>query len=148
MTFKISQPNENRQIFVEIGNLNKISKEAIKRAFFTFGNDLVRETRRLITEPPKTGRIYRIRRRGRIVNHRASAPGEAPANLSGRLRRSTNFKVRGSLQMEIGENTPYAGFLELGTKKMAARPHLIKAINKKRENLQLHFQREMNRMLK
>lgn len=73
----------------------------------------------LILSPPKSGRIYR--RRG--VAHRASAPGEAPANDTGRLvnsRRIELFPER--LRARLTFSTSYAALLELGTSRMEARP--------------------------
>jgi hypothetical protein len=63
--------------------------------------------------------------------HQASAQGEAPANRTGRLYQSGNYGVRNWQQGYIGESVDYAVFLELGTRKMIKRPHLIAAINNK-----------------
>ena len=68
---------------------------------------------------PKSGRVYNIRigRGGRILknikSHQASAPGESPAVISGKLRNSLYSRVEGSNQLRIGANTPYARILEL-----------------------------------
>ena len=90
----------------------------IRSALYTIGAEDVRHLQRLITNPPKTGRFY--------GKHQASAPGEAPANRTGRLAKSADFIVRGTSQLEVGEKAPYAKFLEEGTKKMEPRPHVAR----------------------
>lgn len=64
-----------------------------------------------------SGRIYRLSG-GRM--HRASAPGEYPANRSGALEKSIRTRV-GATQMVIGTGVFYARFLRSGTRKMARR---------------------------
>lgn len=98
-------------------------KEGVKDTWYIIGPKLRDETRRLIYEPPKTGRIYNIYGR----RHQASAPGQSPANLTGRLAQSNDYTVRGHDSLEFGERAPYARFLEEGTRKIAQRPHLIRA---------------------
>ena len=63
-----------------------------------------------------TGRIYR-RKRG---YHQASAPGEFPANDTGRLLASMKRSVS-SDEAKIGTNMFYAKYLREGTRKMARR---------------------------
>lgn len=82
--------------------------------------------KRLMSQPGR-GRTYR---RGGVT-HRASAPGDPPATDLGRLRAATTSQLavdeRG-LHARIGSNYPVQLFLELGTRKMAARPHLRPAL--------------------
>jgi HK97 gp10 family phage protein len=83
---------------------------------------------------PGTGRTYR---RASVV-HVASAPGKPPAVDTGRLRASytwrTGVDARGPY-VEIGTNVLYAPFLEFGTRRMAARPHLRPAVNELRKEI-------------
>jgi len=126
----------NKRAYKSIENANRAFFKGINRAFNIMGKEIDRERRRLILEPPKTGRIYRIRGR----THQASAPGEAPANLTGGLVRSGDHKVSG-LFLRGGEKKvngkDYPKFLEYGTSKMSPRPHVIKAINSKRRDTRL-----------
>lgn len=94
-------------------------------------------TRRIIRKGPKTGRIY-YWWGGRSRRHQASAPGQAPANMRGRLRRGVNFRVMGNDKMEFGDTVFYGLYLEQGTKKMKPRPHLSTAV---RANLRYAEQR-------
>lgn len=103
-------------------------RQSCRLAFYHIGKENVRITRDLIKKGPKTGRLYRIA--GRKRRHRASAPGEPPANLTGRLRRGVNFVVKGTDQMQFGDTVFYGFYLERGTRKMRPRPHLKPAITK------------------
>ena len=58
----------------------------------------------------------------------ASAPGEAPAIQSGRLFRSLLTSFPSALTGELLVDTPYARFLEDGTKFLAPRPFIAPAI--------------------
>jgi len=63
----------------------------------------------------RSGRIYRIGKKGRI--HQASAPGEAPASLTGRLRQSITHQIlwEGDLVWgEVGTTLPQSAILEFG----------------------------------
>lgn len=74
----------------------------------------------------KTGRMYR-RPGGGL--YQASAPGEPPAIRSGELLRSIGqptFPAPNIGQMRIG--APYAGKLERGSVKVAARPFVHPAV--------------------
>lgn len=79
------------------------------------------DAQRRVLSGPKTGRIYR---RGRANFHRASAPGEAPANDFGFLVGSIKLDVTQELNVKLRAVAPYAVHLEYGTKNMAARPFL------------------------
>lgn len=57
-------------------------------------------------------------------NHQASAPGSPPANWSGHLRDSSFTPLTNDAHLPgIMTNALYAGYLEDGTSKMAARPY-------------------------
>jgi len=117
----------SREVLLDISDLANKQKSNIRNALHDIGEEVKRENKRLIKEGPKTGRIYRYNGK----NHQASAPGEPPANRSGRLMKSSNYRVRNHQEMNIGEEAIHAVFLENGTRKMKPRPHLIRAINNK-----------------
>lgn len=139
--FDLRPDPKNREVEVLIRNHKLITRRGIRMAYFRIGSDLVKEARRLILEGPKTGRIYIIKG----VRHQASAPGEAPANLTGLLRRSIAYQQRSGGQMAFGARTEYAPWLELGTRdgRIAPRPYLIKAINNLQKNSREHLEREI-----
>lgn len=74
----------------------------------------------------KSGRIYKVSRTGRP--HQASAPGEAPAVLTGFLQNSILARFPSTLQGEITIGAAYAAYLEYGTARMAPRPYVAPAI--------------------
>jgi hypothetical protein len=74
------------------------------------------DAQRRVLKGPKTGRWY-----GR---HRASAPGEAPANDTGFLAGSIKIEVTEKLQVDLRALAPYAIHLEYGTVNMRPRPFL------------------------
>lgn len=110
---------------------------------------IVDESRRLMDESTPSGRVYRrgsikgrrtkqgvkagLRRSGKtrmIVGsrfHRASAPGQPPAEDTGRLYRSINVRrmAKGNYRVRFGGA---AGYLEFGTRNMDARPFIIPAV--------------------
>ena len=74
---------------------------------------------------PKHGSIY-ILWGGAM--HVASAPGEAPAIVSGALYNATNAIPKAEMEWWVVMGTEYALHLELGTRRMAARPSLGPAV--------------------
>lgn len=82
--------------------------------------------------PSRSGRQYK---RGQKT-HTASAPGEAPAIDTGRLRQSVAStpprKEGRSFVAETGMATEYAEKLELGTERIAPRPSVSLLAHEKR----------------
>ena len=78
----------------------------------------------------KSGRVYNIKGPPKRT-HRASAPGEAPANDTGRLAESIQSSIEGKTA-EVFTNMEYAPWLEFGTQKMEPRPFLFPAVEKER----------------
>lgn len=65
-----------------------------------------------------------------------SAPGEPPGVVTGTLRRSYTHEVEKTphgIVGRVGTNMGYALPLELGTSKMAARPHIRPGLEKSRK---------------
>jgi hypothetical protein len=69
---------------------------------------------------PKTGILYVLRSPDR--EHRASAPGEAPATDTGRLANSVLFRSLPSARAEVFTDVVYGAYLEFGTQRIAPRP--------------------------
>ena len=140
--------NQNRKTFIMIEDLDRCVKKEIHDALHEIGQSNVVHAKRLIYAR-KTGRIY-------IINgafHQASAPFEAPANLSGDLARNLDFKVSGHTQMEFGDKTqqgkaPYGFFLEEGTVKMKKRPHIRRTVLEQSKETQVSLTNSMKRALK
>ncbi len=79
---------------------------------------IVERTKAAMDEP-KSGRMYGA--------HQASAPGEAPAVLSGELQGSYTAEPDGVGRAVAYSDDPKAPLLEYGTRRMAARPALTPA---------------------
>jgi phage gpG-like protein len=96
--------------------------------------DIVQETRAEAVEgiagPPKSGVVYQkyIPRR----THQASAPGQYPAQDTGRLMASIKAIPPTASRLEgmVGTNLVYGLYLEFGTSRMAARPWLFPSFAK------------------
>jgi len=158
---KLTLDPKSRRGLIAIKEMNKRTLQGIRSAFFDIGKDLTKDTQASIMDKNKHGHLYRVKVRGISRWHRASAPGEAPANLTGKLRKSTGFEVRGSDQMEFGyrggkKGVDYGIYLELGTKKgakagrewrMAPRPALEMAVMKNQGNMQSKFENLINKSL-
>lgn len=83
---------------------------------------------------PGTGRTYRTGYKTEPHRtHQASAPGDAPAVNTGRLRQSITAVQIKPLHWRVGTNVDYALFLEFGTRRMAPRPFLRPAADRERE---------------
>lgn len=124
------------------------TKEGIRRGLLAVAPEIEREVVRLIKNPPKTGRLYYIY--GKL--HRASAPGEAPANLTGELAEGVGSKVSGATQLVIGDRAEHGRWLEGNVpNRIAPRPHLKPAaLSKSREVEQailLGVKRELNKRI-
>jgi len=95
----------------ELVALRRPTEIAISKAALYFEG---RVKKKLAAEPPRTGRIYIYKGR----EHQASAPGEPPAPMSGKLRQSithTDVVWNGDeASAEVGSNRPYARRLEFG----------------------------------
>lgn len=72
---------------------NKVAlmhRKHIKMALHNYGSDITETLKNVIGSGSRSGRVYFIRGR----SHQASAPGEPPASLTGRLENSFNYKAR------------------------------------------------------
>lgn len=161
MTIKIRINEASKKILINLCKTKQFTKRAIRQSYYDLGKELVKESKRLILDPPKTGRVYRIKRNVRVTRHQASAPGEAPANLRGNLRRSINFIVHGDGKMEFGSEdktdknvpVPYGKALEKGhaftsRRKILPRPYLITSIRSNMRNAQTYFKHHYKRLVK
>lgn len=106
---------------IETQGLKKIHELNIINALANYGREVKNELIKVITTGSRTGRVYRIKG----ISHQASAPGEAPANLTGRLANSFNYRA-GQKELSIFSNLNYSLFLENGTYKIKPRPYFVK----------------------
>ena len=153
--FSFELTNASKKVLDRAKHMDRDMRLSIRKGMFFMGKDLVSTAQNKILKQPKTGK-RRIVRRGktrRRVLHTASAPGEAPANLSGDLRRSIGFKVQGHSQLTFGaggDDLVYARPLELGNPKgnLKKRPYLIPSIKENFRNMSLHLEDNIKRGFK
>lgn len=154
--FKGSPGNE--KAFLHLAGIATTSQRAIRQAFYNIGKDLLNTSRSMILEGPKSGKVYVVKKgaANRSYRHQSSAPGQAPANLTGNLRKSIGFDVRGSEQLEFGSRSgppaagvspnqnvaEYARALELGnnSRNLEKRPYLKPSIVSNQRNATEHFE--------
>jgi hypothetical protein len=131
----------NSKEFKKISKMRFKTRRAIRQSWFLLGKTMELQARKEMARKPKAGKTYYIRVRGRIIKHIASAPGETHANLTGRLRAATSFKVHGSSRMDFGygfaikKDPDYSLTVEEGStkRKVAARPSIENAIKATKE---------------
>lgn len=161
---KITEGKDNKKNIADFKTHNEKVTSGIRKGLFEVGKQLVKHAKADIMKKPKSGKTYYLRKVvgnknskflsvGKLQKHIASAPGEAPANFTGNLKNSVNFKVRGWKQLEFGANAkspengaPYSRFLELG-EGMAARPYLLPAITEEQKNVKTILIKSIRREL-
>ncbi len=142
---------QNKVVKLQVDHLDLLLKRRSVQAFFKIGKDLKKTAQELIKDKSKkTGRVYRLRVRGRLITHRASARGEAPANLTGNLQRSVGYQINGGGDTMLfgagGRNSGvgYAKFLEI----QLGRPFLKTAIESNYKNIEEHIETEINKLMR
>lgn len=81
-------------------------------------------------------------------NHVPSAPGEPPNNDTGHLKNNIESVRTGMLKAEVRSKAEYAGHLEFGTSKMAARPYMRPARDKKLPEVNRRLAEQLNKLAK
>jgi len=146
MTFKLELTKTKDTASRRFRSIDRDLNRGIRKGFQSIGKIQVKEIRKQVKTGTKSGRLYRIK--GRL--HRASAPGQTPANLSGLYQRSASYDVIGYRELNWGIEQPayYAGYLEDGTSKMEARPGVKNSYQKTKGLSQQLFNRQVLRSLK
>ncbi len=121
----IKEAATNDKFLLKVLIAERATNVALTAAWKEVGALLTNKLRYMIRNGPRTGRVYTFRGR----KHQASAPGEVPANRTGRLANSVDYEATGHHTMVFGERTEYAKYLQEGTRRMAKRPHLDVAVN-------------------
>ena len=135
MSLRISVRN-SKPVQEAIQKYGAALETGIERLVKATALNAMTDVKKRIQGPPKTGRIYQ---RGKI-EHRASAPGEAPATDTGTLVSSIYFTFfsrsnNAAMYAKIQSRLPYAYYLEFGTMKIKPRPAWGPATEKARKSL-------------
>ena len=143
MSIRIKSDSKNKKTFVDIDRMPGANSRAITGSLQEIGSESVSHLRNMVRTGERSGRLY--------GTHRASAPGEPPAaRPNSRLSRTMRYTVRGDFQCEFGDTAPYGGYLEEGTRKMEARPHVSRTVREKQRDVREIFRKNLDpkRMLK
>ena len=98
------------------------------------GGQLIRaEAIKSIQTGAKSGVMYQMYNPRR--EHRASAPGQAPASDTGNLVSKIRVKQKNPNTTQVESGADYSAFLEHGTSKMLPRPFLFPAFEKSKEKI-------------
>lgn len=132
---KIIPDEKNKKVEFQLKNIKSNMLKYIRSALFEIGAENTQLIKKYIYAPPKTGRFYRYYYSpGKWRWHQASAPGQSPANRSGFLARSIDYRVHSHFEVELHSTAFYANYLEDGTTKIKPRPYFIRAVNAKRKD--------------
>ena len=131
-----------------LSQLNKLQKdmELPFQEIVKGGGQLIRgEAIKSIQTGAKSGVMYQKYNPRR--EHRASAPGEAPASDTGNLVSKIIVKQKTKNITNVESNADYSAFLEYGTSKMEPRPFMLPAFEKsKKPIINAVFKRVKNKI--
>ena len=119
-----------------LSQLNRLDKdlETPFQEIVKGGGQLIRaEAIKSIQTGAKTGIVYQKYNPRR--QHRASAPGQAPASDTGNLVSKIIVKQKSKNVTQVESGADYSKFLEYGTSKMEPRPFLFPAFEKSRDKI-------------
>ena len=159
MTFKLIEDPENEKIFKEFEKMPKMVTKGIRRGLHISGQELTKDVRTRMTRKDKTGEVYRTykgiggRQLKKPRDYTASGAGEYPAVITGKLRKSVDFLVRGNTRLELGagnNDVKYARALELGypDRNLKSREYLKQTVERLGNKVETNISREVNKLLK
>jgi len=122
---KVTMDSKSMAAVIQIIEQDVNVQRGIRQGMFKAGNLLKKTMRNEILRGQKTGKVYRIRRGKRLLNHTASSPGQTAASVSGIYQKSIGYQLKGWEQLEFGSqgsDAEHAAFLENGTSRMSPRP--------------------------
>lgn len=128
-----------REISIKVENVKAVqdairlygakAERNISRVIDATALTINRDVKDAIDRGAKSGRLYRRRN----IEHRASAPGQAPATDTGFLLSSIYYERNTPLSATVGSRLDYAYYLEFGTVRIEPRPAWLPATEKNRE---------------
>ena len=120
-----------KKVLSQLENLDK-QLEPDFQEIVKGGAQLIRgEAIKSIQTGAKSGVMYQMYNPRR--EHRASAPGQAPASDTGNLVSKIIVKQKSQDVTSVESNANYSAFLEYGTSKMEARPFMLPAFEKSKK---------------
>ena len=120
-----------KKVLSQLENLDK-QLEPEFQEIVKGGAQLIRgEAIKSIQTGAKSGVVYQMYNPRR--EHRASAPGQAPASDTGNLVSKIIVKQKTRNITNVESNANYSAFLEYGTSKMQPRPFMLPAFEKSKK---------------
>ena len=120
-----------KKVLSQLENLDK-QLEPEFQEIVKGGAQLIRgEAIKSIQTGAKSGVMYQMYNPRR--EHRASAPGQAPASDTGNLVSKIVVRQKGANVTNVESNANYSAFLEYGTSKMQPRPFMLPAFEKSKK---------------
>ena len=126
MDIKINVKNLDK-VLSQLSRLNKELEKPFQEVVKGGGQLIRAEAVKSIQSGAKSGIVYEKYNPRR--QHRASAPGQAPASDTGNLVSKIIVKKEAG-EVKVQSNADYSKYLEYGTSKMLARPFLFPASEK------------------
>jgi HK97 gp10 family phage protein len=118
---------------------DKLIKDLLEKAEADFINSS-EEMKDLMIDSIKTGSKSGKTYTRNGMSHQSSAPGQPPANDTGKLIDSIKVEKRKNTST-IKIDADYAGYLEYGTSKMRPRPFILPALMKIKKKLMTMIKR-------
>ena len=120
-----------KKVLSQLNRLGKDMEEPFQEVV-KGGAQLIRgEAIKSIQSGAKSGVMYQKYNPRR--EHRASAPGQAPASDTGNLVSKIIVKQKTKNIVNVESNADYSAFLEYGTSKMDPRPFMLPAFEKSKK---------------
>ena len=120
-----------KKVLSQLENLDK-QLEPDFQEIVKGGAQLIRgEAIKSIQTGAKSGVMYQMYNPRR--EHRASAPGQAPASDTGNLVSKIIVKQKSKNITNVESNADYSAYLEYGTSKMQPRPFMLPAFEKSKK---------------
>ena len=118
---------------------DKLIKDLLEKAEADFINS-AEEMKDLMIDSIKTGSKSGKTYTRNGMSHQSSAPGQPPANDTGKLIDSIKVEKRKNTST-LKIDADYAGYLEYGTSKMRPRPFILPALMKIKKKLMTMIKR-------
>jgi len=133
----VNMDSQTKKVLIEKNGGIKLIKSGCRKALSEIGNIIKKKISEGIKSPPKTGKYYKYKSRKKRASINLEL-AEYPANRSGKLRRSINYKVNNKAQVIIGLSAEYAKYLEEGTgyvKKRKLSEDTVKEVVEKKADM-------------
>ena len=120
-----------KKVLSQLNRLQKDMEVPFQEVVKGGGQQIRNEAIKSIQTGSKSGIVYQMYNPRR--EHRASAPGEAPASDTGNLVSKITVKQKSKNIVNVESNANYSAYLEYGTSKMQPRPFMLPAFEKSKK---------------